>query len=173
MKKTLLIALLFSWVLIVQAVPVQACAKTASLVSTGDGDMIIETGENIVWKIAIWLNNWQDQDWTDVVVRDNLNAELEIDSIQQPSIGSAYYYTKGKSEKVVLIWNVGTLPAKTKAHLVFYVSTDINPGGHQEYTSPGEYTLNSGPVVKWRVDGVKGKYSEEIPSIYITVVEQS
>jgi hypothetical protein len=41
-----------------------------------------------------------------------------------------------------------------------YVWTKKNPAGKQEYTSPGEYTLNSGPTAKWLdPEGHQGSYA--------------
>ena len=57
-----------------------ACHKSAELVSTGDGDMIVEVGEESVWLTTIYLINDQGAPMTDVVVTDKLGGELEIDS---------------------------------------------------------------------------------------------
>ncbi|MFX0209352.1 MAG: hypothetical protein ACFFDT_25435 [Candidatus Hodarchaeota archaeon] len=167
MKKALLIALALFGLLTAQVLPAFACAKIVDLVSTGDGDMRIETEENIIFRVTFWINNWSDDDWTDAIVTDNLNAELEVDYVVPPDIGEVYVTTKGKSETATLTWDIGIIPAHSKAKLVFYISTDINPGGKQEYTTPGDYEINSGARYKYRWDGKQ--YTELLPPITITV----
>ncbi len=147
----------------------QACYKEATLISTGDGDMRIEVGEEVVWMMHISVSNWWGtEDFTDVVVKDNLGAELEVDDIVSVSHGYVEMTLTGKSDKVHLVWYVGTLTPGERAHLYFQVSTDINPGGKQEYTSAGWYELNSGPTAKYRQLGTL--YSYEVPSIWIQVL---
>ena len=50
--------------------------------------------------------------------------------------------------------------------LTMLVWTKLNPSGRQEYTSPGTYTLNSGPTMKWLDEGGH-QYSAEAPSILV------
>ena len=58
----------------------------------------------------------------------------------------------GKSLKVHLKWIIGDLTVgaggTASASLVVKISTDENPAGKQEFTSPGCYFLNSGATVK-------------------------
>jgi hypothetical protein len=170
MKKKLLIAvLMLSIVGFVQFLDAaNACHKTAELVSTGDGDMLVEVGEESVWLTTIYLINDQGAPMTDVVVKDNLGGELEIDSFVWISKGDVTLITKGATNKIQLTWNVGDLALGEMAWLVFYVSTDTNPAGKQEYTSPGDYWLNSGPTMKYKIYGVQG--SLEMPPIPVTVL---
>jgi len=168
-RKLVLLSLILGVLIATQAMPAaNAWYKRAYFVSDGDDDGIIETGENVVWVIEIYVYNDVGSMMTDIVVTDNLAAELEIDSLDQVTQGTVSWYTTGKSEKVHLTWDVGTLTPETAAYILFKVSTDLNPSGKQEYTSPGEYELNSGPTVKYRVNGVQ--YSFEIPPIMITVL---
>ena len=110
-------------------------------------------GQEISWwiKINVSLPSWWVGNITNVVVKDRFGAELEIDEPFPRTIshGTAYYTTKGKSEKVFLTWEIGTLNPGETAILRFVVSTDENPAGKQEYTSPGCYELNSGAVLKF------------------------
>jgi len=115
-------------------------------------------GEDVHWTMGIGV----DLRWVsvagaieNVVVTDRFGAELEID---QPfpvkcTHGTVSYYTEGNSDKVFLTWNIGTLPFGEMAILIFKMSTDLNPAGHQEYTSPGCYELNSGAVLKFTYNG--------------------
>ena len=129
------------------------------------GPTTVPLNTNVQWLIAI-------QFYTPVaiqnaVVTDNLGAELEIDSPFSASHGTASYITQGGSNQVRITWNIGNVPADTTCTLTFWVSTDLNPAGHQEYTSCGCYALNSGATIKYYYMGVK--YSATADPIFITV----
>jgi hypothetical protein len=116
----------------------------------GDGDGIIEVGENIVWDFTITLYNSYAWPMVDAFVWDRFGAEIEIDEVLYVEPGTDFWYkTKGKSEKVFLYWDIGDIPAGATVTLKLQISTDLNPSGRQEYTSPGDYTLNSGAVLKF------------------------
>jgi hypothetical protein len=171
MKKIALLAVVLSVLFLTQATPsASACSKYAELISTGDGDRRVEVGENVVVKIAIAIMHtwhWSTEDWTDVVVTDRLAAEWEIDSIDHVGKGTVSWYTTGNSEKVHLTWYIGTLSPGELVWLNFTISTDLNPAGRQEFTSPGIYELNSGPVMKWMASGMQ--WSNELNSLEIGV----
>src|SRR4030042_405454 len=159
MEKMVISALLLAGLLIsTMAVSTAfACEKTAYFVSDEDGDGIIEVGEKIVWDLAIVLVNDLSSPMTDVIVTDNLAAELAVDMTFgfHQSQGTVSYYTTGNSDKLHLTWDVGTLNPGQQVWMHFFVYTDLNPAGRQEYTSPGTYYLNSGPTMKFYVDGVQ------------------
>jgi len=126
-------------------------------------------GQNVEWFIKITVH--PPYPIEDVVVTDRFGAEIEIDPPFPYSItdGTVSYYTKGNSNKVFLTWNIGTLPACHTAKLVIKISTDLNPAGKQEYTSPGTYELNSGAVLKFTYNGVQySGYTLPI-SVYVPV----
>ncbi|UCE28645.1 MAG: hypothetical protein JSV85_05040, partial [Candidatus Bathyarchaeota archaeon] len=106
-----------------------------------------------------------------VVVTDRFGAEIEIVDPFPFVIthGNVSYETKGKSEKVFLTWNIGMLAEGETAILIFEISTDLNPAGKQEYTSPGCYELNSGAVLKFTYNGIK--YSAYTLPITVLVVD--
>jgi hypothetical protein len=52
--------------------------------------------------------------------------------------------------------------------LTLMVWTRVNHGGHQEYTSPGNYDLNSGPTAWW-LDEEGQQFSSKAPSIPVIV----
>lgn len=106
---------------------------------------------------------------TDVVVSDRFGAEWEIIEITIVSQGTVTTWTKGESEKVFLRWDVGTLNPGEMAYIIFQISTDLNPSGKQEYTSPGCYQLNSGAVLKFRYEG--RQYSAYTLPIHVSVAE--
>jgi len=56
-------------------------------------------------------------------------------------------YWSGMTHKVNFQWVIGNLPAGYTS-IIVGVSTDLNPGGKQEFTSPCEHVLNSGAALK-------------------------
>jgi hypothetical protein len=56
-------------------------------------------------------------------------------------------YWTGESCKVHFMWTIGPMDNESKV-IYLVVSTDRNPGGHQEFTSPCTTYLNSGATVK-------------------------
>ena len=117
----------------------------------GDGDLIIEVGEEIVWDFTITLYNSYSWTMKDVIVWDRFGAEIEVDEeiFVEPDT-TLKLTTKGKSEKVFLKWIIGDIPSGATVTLKLLISTDLNPSGKQEYTSPGDYLLNSGGVMKFK-----------------------
>jgi len=66
-----------------------------------------------------------------------------------------HIYWTGMSHKVHFEkWSIGKLKAGETITIIVRVSTDLNPGGKQEFTSPCEHCINSGAVLKamwkWR-----------------------
>ena len=108
-------------------------------------------------------------------VMDRFGAEWEIEppydvpgvDMDPYPLRYASYWTKGNSEKVFLCWMIGALNPGETAELVFEISTDLNPAGKQEYTSCGDYELNSGAVLKFMFDG--RQYSVYTESITVIV----
>ena len=125
------------------------------------------------WMIKIEITNPFTYTMEDVFISDRLAGDLElhdgnsltattantdpedIDPIFM-SHGDWTIWTQGNSKKVFIEWDVGDLEPGQTAHLIFLVSTDINPGtgsdkkgGKQEYTSAGWHELNSGATLKF------------------------
>ena len=154
-------------------------------ISTDDGDTWLSqptlehdpvilsamVGEDVYWimLITIEVPSWWPGPIEDVVVRDRFGAEWEIVSPFNTTHGTVLTYTRGRSEKVFLVWEIGTLSPGEDAFLAFIISTDLNPAGKQEYTSPGCYELNSGAVLKFRFGGEQ--YSVQTLPMYVTVSE--
>lgn len=135
---------------------------------------ITEKTEN-QWAFVFEFTNPYEYEINDVTVTDRFGAELEIDEPFPETIthGTASYTTKGNSEKVFLTWDIGTLGPEETARLIIVVSTDLNPAGKQEYTSPGIYELNSGATLKF-FDPVQGmQMSAVTDSIYVTVLPEA
>ncbi len=141
-------------------------AKVKYMDDSGNG--IIEVGELVWFLEVIQVHNPSDMTWTNTIVKDRWGAELDVESAT-PLSGTAVLTTKGKSAKEFLEWQIGDLGPGETANLVLRVHTDLNPAGHQQYTSPGEYEYNSGAVVKFLNEAGKQR-SFETGSVFLTVV---
>jgi hypothetical protein len=138
-----------------------------------NADDVINVGERIFFMEVIQVHNPSaTKTFTDVMVTDRFGAEIALNPQWiHTNMGDWSYYTKGKSEKVFLEWEIGTLGPGETANLVVWAHTDLNPSGHQEYSEPGIYEFNSGAVVKFRVEGKQRSF--ETGSVMVTVVEDS
>jgi len=133
-------------------------------------------GEKIYFTMIITVtNNDASATMEDVVVKDRLGGDLELNSAI-PSVGSVSSSTNGNSDKVFITWDVGDLAPGASATLTLQVSTDTNPGngngkkdGNQEYTEAGEHELNSGANAKAILRGAQVSASSD--SIVVNVVE--
>jgi hypothetical protein len=119
--------------------------KNACLVSTEDGDDIIEVFENVIWKLHIYVTNSYDVTLYDVVITDRLAAELEVDEVISYDGEDLDIKRQGNTK---ITWTIGELEEWEEAHLWMYVSTR-EKGKHQQYTSCGKYEWNSGAVLKF------------------------
>jgi len=149
----------------------------------------------ILWLVTISVSNTDDYCWTDVVVKDNFSAELGGVTIGEVPVDVfVKEHSRGNSKKEKIIkefetqyritwyvtcegWDevnevclvqdpIGLCPGES-AHIEMYVWTKLNPAGHQEYTSPGTYTMNSGPNLKW-YDLEDHQHSFDGEPLYIT-----
>jgi uncharacterized repeat protein (TIGR01451 family) len=132
----------------------------------------VPVGQNVEWEFSITVTNNMQDPITNVRVKDRFGGELESDSglVLSPSHGTATITLKGMTEKMFLDWYIGTLGPGESARLTFYISTDINPGGHQSYTSTGTYLWNSGSVVKYEYP-VGEQHSVHSNLIWVNVVD--
>jgi hypothetical protein len=131
----------------------------------------VPIGENVVWGFWILVSNLKlDFTMIDVVVTDNFGAEIEIDDAYYIEDGTDLTIKeKGRSKKVSLTWTIGEIGEGGSVVLRMYISTDLNPSGRQEYTTPGIYEMNSGATLKFRnPDGIQ--LSAHTPSIMIEAV---
>jgi hypothetical protein len=142
----------------------EVCKKVKYLDEDRDG--IIEVGEPVDFLEVIQVHNPSGTMWRDVTVKDRWGAEIDVVAAH-PSMGTATLSTRGASEKEFLQWAVGDLGPGQTVNLVLLTMTDLNPAGHQEYTSPGEYDYNSGAVVKFLVGGKKQSF--DTGSVMLTV----
>jgi hypothetical protein len=152
----------------------------------GGDDWILDLNEKWYFQMDITVTNPSSTQVTNVMVKDNFGGDLELvstdvfndgidpDTTWTPgpgkkstaldNTGTITVQWTGKTQKVHMFWNVGTLNPGDTVMLTVVVSTDVNTGdgngkkasGHQEYTSEGEHCLNSGAtakgIVSWDID---------------------
>jgi len=118
----------------------------------------------VVWVVTINICNPHDYMMTNVWVYDNFSAELNGEAMPDNPVDAVIKRTtRGRAKKTIepqqirIEWEVGELlpidgEIQDCASLEILVWTKLNPGSWQEYTSPGCYTLNSGPTAKWLDD---------------------
>lgn len=136
----------------------------------------VPLGTKVYWDLSIYVKNRNTYTIENVVVKDRLGAELELrlDDPENEGItplctkGTWSYETKGNSDKVFLLWEIGNLGPGEDAELVLTVATDLNPAGKQEYTSPCWHMWNSGATIKWIYDGKQ--YSKSTDAEWVKVV---
>jgi hypothetical protein len=147
------------------------------------GPHIVPINTDYHWDFEISVSNHKlDFTMYDVQIWDRFGAEIEGHGDPDTGgVGSTKITLKGRSEKIFLHWKVGDLvepgePGISSATLTWDISTDENPKGWQEYTSPtpcGDppYEMNSGAVLKFKMNNEEGiQLSAVTPSIYVIAV---
>jgi hypothetical protein len=148
----------------------------------------------VVWLVTVHFTNPNDYPITNVVVTDRWGAELGGVPLDEESPVNLFIKThsRGKANKESfetqyrITWyvtyqsgnvafpeevdNSGVVGPGEEEYLQLYVWTKLNPSGRQEYTTPGTYTLNSGPTAKW-FDLEGHQFSFEGESWYIEAVD--
>jgi len=92
------------------------------------------------------------------------------------NFGDFFVYWTGNSCKAHFQWNIGPMDEGDTRTIFLVISTDLNPAGHQEFTSTGITYLNSGATVKVLEYNTRNYrwtpiYSTSTPPIPIEVVE--
>jgi hypothetical protein len=138
----------------------------------GDGDGILETGEDWYFEMTITLTNISGETITGINMHDRLGGDLEWHWLNSVNMdGGADIYYKGKTDKVFMDWyNDFDLADGESCFATMAVSPDVNTGtgngkkaGHQEFTSAGEHCLNSGASFKgWIGDESIGASTEPV-----------
>ncbi|UCD09058.1 MAG: PQQ-binding-like beta-propeller repeat protein [Dehalococcoidales bacterium] len=150
--------------------PVTA-TKVLESYKDADGDGLIEVGEDTTFVLTVTItNNDGEYPITDLTVKDRLGGDLEVvDPGSFTVSGPPGKNQKNKTGKVFLTWEIESLAPGESISTTIIVSTDINPGGHQEYTSAGIHCLNSGVNVKGTFLG--SQISNTSDSIMVEVIE--
>jgi len=120
------------------------------------GNGQVDVNELVFFDMIITVDNDSSNQWNNIIVKDRLGAQLEFAGISAadsciPSQGGATSFTKGKTEKVFLVWTIGTLIPGESAVLQCRIVTDTNTGGQQSYTECGLQEFNSGANLKFTV----------------------
>jgi hypothetical protein len=91
------------------------------------------------------------------------------------TFGEFYIYWTGNSCKAHFQWNIGPMDEGDTRTIYLVISTDLNPAGHQEFTSTGITYLNSGATLKVLTLNPHDRwvpiYSTSTPPIPIEVIE--
>ncbi len=123
------------------------------------------------WVVTITVPNNTHIPMEDVMIYDRFGGEFGVELISNTH-GGVNFNHSGNTEKVHLVWNIGTLDPGEVAELKLRVYTDINPGGIQEFSSAHEddpVRLNSGAVLKYTQEGKK--FSEDTASILVYAID--
>ena len=83
----------------------------------------------------------------------------------------AVYWTNG-TLMARFEWDVGSMDEGEVKELYVTISTDTNPDGQQEFTSPGTYFLNSGVTAEGIVESTGEQATAQSSGIKIDVVEK-
>jgi hypothetical protein len=143
------------------AVPV-----TTNITILPDGKFMVPLKEYAEWKIIIRLSSTNKI--SNVVITDTFDPQLGVgDPPIRVSQGTVTYsYSPGKAKKTTVTWILGN-NFSGEAELTLRVYTKRNPGGQQEYTSPGTYYLNKGATLNYTLGGTA--YSVTTGEILVVV----
>jgi hypothetical protein len=95
------------------------------------------------------VTNIYDYEISDVIVKDNFGANLDVSFVSSTK-GTYTQYANKPSRQQRFEWNIGTLAPFETVTLKLKVTTSLNPAKKQEFTEAGLKILNSGATVKWR-----------------------
>jgi hypothetical protein len=155
------------------------------------GDEEVPMYTDVYWVLGIYVENIagdEIEDMEDIVVRDRLGGDLELDDVLYVSDGSigsgeigksGKFGPTGKTNKEHLAWTgISDMEDDDWAVAFLEISTDINTGtgngkksGHQEYTEAGEHDLNSGAVLKFTDPDTGLQLSAHTPPITVVAIE--
>jgi hypothetical protein len=131
-------------------------------------------GENVVclytdveWRVPIVLRVLDEEGISGIELTDTFPAEYSVDRFFVTAGEVTVEPTGGGNSATRVTWTIDELPYGAAVRLVLLVSTRPNPGGNQEFTSPGIYDLNPGLDMKWTVDGEE----QEVEGLHRLTVE--
>ncbi len=129
------------------AVPV-----TSNIEILPDGTFRVPTHQYAEWKIIIKISSNNPID--NVVVKDTFEPQLGVQDpplyVSQGTVN--YTYGPGQMYHTYITWIIGN-NFSGEAELILKVYTKLNPGGKQEFTSPGTYYLNKGATLNYTIGG--------------------
>ncbi len=144
----------------------------------------IDEGQTLTyyeWELQITVENVGGSPAVDVIVHDVLPAELGLLEMVASSGNTTSVYSSGlegtRSQMLPTVtpvksthitWIVGEMQPGAVETLYLRIFTRVNPGGNQEFTSPGTYSLNDGAWL-CAEDSLTGESICEGPTPPITV----
>jgi len=156
----------------------------------GDEDGNIELNERWVWVWEVTVTNVSLSTVNSVVLKDNLGGDLELLKVrpegdlewtdvvkpgdkkkESETFAGVEVLWTGKSAKIHWSLEIGDLEPGVSSSIELMVATDVNPGGHQQYTSLGEHCQNSGATAKGLIDNLYKVEGTSDP-ICVEVVEE-
>jgi hypothetical protein len=147
----------------------------------GDGDGVLEVGEEWWFNVVIDVQNVSVGNITDVLLKDNIAGDLVVyayaylnapgwilvpvptEKSKKDNSWTDGFITvewTGKTKKAHVYFDLGSLDSGNWTEVQLWLKTDINTGtgngkkpGRQEYTEPGLHELNSGATAKGLLQG--------------------
>jgi len=106
-----------------------------------------------------------------------IDEDIDVFFISQGAVSITLRGQPSNSDKVYIYWDVGSLAPGETAIMRVPVYTDRNPGnnvhfpqGHQCFSSPGYYIMNSGGVLKW-LDAREKQHSAHTLRLYVNTTD--
>ena len=89
------------------------------------------------------------------------------------AFGDFVFYWSDETLVASFEWYAGSMEETEVKELYVTISTDTNPGGQQEFTSPGTYFLNSGVTAEALIESTGKPTTAESDGIEIEVLEKA
>ncbi|MEW6046437.1 MAG: hypothetical protein AB1609_08140 [Bacillota bacterium] len=135
-----------------------------------DGSWTVQVGERIEWAVTWTVANISAGTVFNVRLGNNYSAEIDVapSSVDASRGQVTVAPVGGPNSATAVAWSIGDMPAGSTAVLSFHIATGLNPAGKQQYTSPGDYCLDSALTVKWDNGSVsKGGYSLNCVPVHV------
>lgn len=138
------------------------------------GDDEVFTNTYCEWEVEIIVTNRNEHSFSEIIVTSVLPAQIDCLSCKTTKgTFEIIQNEKGKSGSKTISWSIDSLAGLEDVSLTLILCTIKNPADHQEFTSPGEYTLIEGALLKAN-DTVTGKRISQgpTPSIFVRAVNK-
>jgi len=131
------------------------------LISTEDGDNVIEVGEEIIWTLIIIIKNTFDVNMENLVLTDILPPQVSVCDILYCRGDKPVDEKKGKKEtgSTHLTWEIGILEPQELAILDLTLCLNTKPAEEEQDSSPVHYKLSSGAKLKFTIQETGLKYN--------------
>jgi len=141
------------------------------------GDLMIDSINTTAGNYTFEYTNYEKKKQARVTIKNDTVTLYSSEPLTKGgvTIGAEPYefhiFWTGRTHKAHFAWTIGPLASGANTGITIGVSTDTNPAGKQEYTSPGLHCLhelNSGATLKF-IDPEDMQLSAVTDSIYVTV----